>query len=166
MELARAEYEACLEKQRLECERLRREQILAESIARAQAAQTAQTAATPPGGATTPRGGSTPTSTAPPPAASYPAYESVPVQRAPYCHWVRYNVPYGDTANNVRVVATGRRDTPSAIEVRQMDSGTRSQGKGFEFHCKATSGTALILFEVVSGDVHRYKMRVGCTIPE
>jgi len=166
MELARAEYEACLEKQRLECERQRREKILAESIARAQAAQTAQTAATPPGGATTPRGGSTPTSTAPPPAASYPAYESVPVQRAPYCHWVRYNVPYGDTANNVRVVATGRRDTPSAIEVRQMDSGTRSQGKGFEFHCKATSGTALILFEVVSGDVHRYKMRVGCTIPE
>jgi len=99
----------------------------------------------------------------PPPRSAYPAYASVPVQTAPFCRWVRYDVPYGASVDNVRVVGTTGRDTPRAIEVRPMEAGTRSTGKGFDFHCKAENGTAVILFEVVAGDVRRYKLRVGCT---
>jgi len=167
MELARKQYEDCMEQQRLECERRRREAVLAAMRARAaEAASRTPTATTPAGGgATSPAGGG---STVPAPVGGvrYPAYESVPVQRAPFCQWVRYDVPFGDSTTNVRIVRISGRDTPSAIEVRAMDSGTRSQGKGFEFHCKATTGTAVILFDQISGDVKRYKLRVGCTIPE
>jgi hypothetical protein len=160
LDLARAEYEACLERQRLECERQKREAALA--AARAAAAATTTTSSGSGGGSTTTGGGTS----APPPRPAHPAYESLPVRIAPFCEWIRYNVPYGASVGTVRVVRSSSRDTPSALEVRKMPSGTRSTGQGFEYHCKAESGTAVILFDVVAGDVRRYQLRIGCVPAE
>jgi hypothetical protein len=159
LELARAEYEACLERQRLACEQERREAIAATQ--RAQAAATA-TATSSGGGTTARRGGAPAGGTPPPTSAPYSNFQSLPVRTAPFCQWVRFDVPYGTSTDKIRVVALSSRDTPSALEVRPMPSGTRSTGKGFDYHCKATTGSAVILFEQVSGEVARYKLRIGC----
>jgi len=155
LRLAREAYEECLERQRLECERRRREEIRRAQAAAAAASaspSTAPSTASTPAGSPSSGGGR----------GFLPNYESLPVKTAPYCEWVRYNVPYGATVDFVAVRGSSRRDTPSAIEVRRMDSGTSSTGRGFDYHCKATTGSAVIVFHLSEGGTKRYKMRVGC----
>jgi hypothetical protein len=156
LDLARAEYEACLERQRLECERRLREAALAETRAREAAARAAAppttTTAPPPPPPTTGR-----------PTSAFPGRKRVPTRLSPYCKWIRYELSRDAQVDSARVVAASPRDTQSAIEVRLMPSATTLGGKSFEYHCKADRGTATIIFEVTGEGAGRYYMRIGCT---
>jgi hypothetical protein len=156
--LARAAYEACVEQQRLECERKRREEIRA-ARARAAAEAEASRAATTTGSDAS-SGGAT---TDPNPRGWMPNWESLPPRQSEYCEWNRYNVPRGATVDFVAVRAANRRDTVSALEVRRMKTSESTVGQGFDYHCKATSGSAVIIFRVSHGGTKRYKLRIGCT---
>ncbi|HEX9800521.1 MAG TPA: hypothetical protein VGC00_10185, partial [Thermoanaerobaculia bacterium] len=160
LDLARAEYEACLERQRMKCEQERREAVLA--ALRSQAAATTTTTSSG-GGSTAPRSGTTPGGGSTAPAGGYNPYRTVPVRLAPFCEWVHYELPEGSLVDNVQVVGLTSRDTPSALEVRTMKSRSGSRAGSFDYHCKASAGTAVIRWRV--DGTQNYQMRIGC-VPE
>ena len=86
-----------------------------------------------------------------------PSVSSVPqVPDAKFCEWNRYNLGRDTHVTQVRS------DRPTIVEVRVANL---SGGGGFEYHCLATRGTALITYKYTDdngGNEREGKLRVFC----